>query len=286
VALPVAWLITFLYVPMYGNIIAFKNFIPVKGILGSPWIGFDNFTRFFRSYNFRSVMWNTFFLSGYDLLFGFPIPIILALALHYSTFPRYRKTVQMVTYAPHFISTVVMVGIIFKLMSQRIGLVNMLLTRMGLPEMDFLGSPVWFSHVYVWTGIWQGMGWGTIIYLAALSGIDPELHEAARVDGANIWQRMWYIDVRGILPTVVILLILRSGSILSVGFEKVFLMQNPLNIRTSEVIATYVYKVGLASALPSFHYAAAIGLFGNVINFALLVAVNFVARRVGETSLW
>jgi ABC-type polysaccharide transport system permease subunit len=219
-------------------------------------------------------------------VFGFPIPIILALALHYSPFPRYRKTVQMVTYAPHFISTVVMVGIIFKLMSQRIGLVNILLTKLGLPQMDFLGSPEWFPHVYVWTGIWQGMGWGTIIYLAALSGIDPELHEAARVDGANIWQRMWYIDIQGILPTVVILLILRSGSILSVGFEKVFLMQNPINIRASEVIATYVYKVGLASALPSFHYAAAIGLFGNVINFALLVAVNFVARRVGETSLW
>jgi ABC-type polysaccharide transport system permease subunit len=179
-----------------------------------------------------------------------------------------------------------MVGIIYRLLSQRIGIVNLILVALGIPEKDFLGSPALFPHVYVWTGIWQGMGWGTIIYLAALSGVDPELHEAARVDGANIWQRMWFIDIRGIMPTIVILLILSVGSILNVGFEKVFLMQNALNIRASEVIQTYVYKVGLASQNPNFAYASAIGLFGNAINFVLLVAVNYIARRFGETSLW
>jgi putative aldouronate transport system permease protein len=284
--LPVAWLVIFMYFPMYGNVIAFKNFMPNKGIWGSPWIGLDNLTRFFRSYNFENVMWNTFFLSAYDLVFGFPIPVLLALAMHYCPWPRYKRTVQMVTYAPNFISMVVMVGIIFKLLTPRIGLVSMILGKFGVVAPQFLGSADLFSHVYVWSGIWQFMGWNTIIYLAALSGIDPELHEAARVDGANIWQRMWYIDLRGILPTIVILLILRSGSILSVGFEKIYLMQNTLNIRASEVIATYVYKVGLVSAIPSFSYAAAIGLFGNLINFVLLVAMNFLARRVGETSLW
>ncbi len=284
--LPIAWLVLFSYVPMYGSIIAFKDFIPAKGIWGSPWVGLANLTRFFRSYNFQTVMWNTLFLSAYDLVFGFPIPVILALAMHYCPWPRYRRTVQMVTYAPNFISTVVMVGILFKLLAQRVGLVSVLLDRLGLPSPNFLGSADLFSHVYVWSGIWQFMGWNTIIYLAALSAIDPELHEAARVDGASIWQRMWHIDIHGILPTVVVLLILRSGSILDVGFEKIFLMQNTLNIRASEVIATFVYKVGLVSAVPNFSYAAAIGLFGNAINFVLLVCVNFLARRLGETSLW
>ena len=286
VLLPLAWLVIFQYVPMYGNIIAFKDFSPMKGILGSPWIGLENFTRFFRSYNFKTVMWNTFFLNVYDLVVGFPIPIILAFLLNYCPFPRYKKTVQMVTYAPYFISSVVMVGIIFKLFAQRIGLINRLLGAAGIPQVDFLGNANVFSHLYVWTGIWQYMGWGTIIYLAALSGIDPELHEAAKVDGAHLWQRLWNIDVPGILPTVIILLILRCGQILNIGFEKIFLMQNSLNARSSEVIQTLVYKVGLAANMPDFSYAAAIGLFQNVINFALLVAVNWLSSRVSETSLW
>ena len=286
VLLPVAWLIVFMYLPMYGNVIAFKRFVPARGILGSDWIGFDHFIRFFESFKFREIMWNTFYLNAYDLVFGFPIPIVLALILHYAPWQRYRKTVQMVTYAPHFISTVVMVGIIMKLFSQRIGLLNVGLLQFGLQEVNFLGDASWFPHVYVWTGIWQSMGWGAIIFLAALAAVDPELHESAKVDGATIWRRMWHIDIPGILPVIIILLILRSGQILNIGFEKVFLMQNPLNIGASEVVDTYVYKVGLASRSPNFSYATAIGLFKNLLAFLLLLAVNRISKRLSETSLW
>lgn len=284
--LPVVWLIVFMYLPMYGNVIAFTRFVASKGIWGSPWVGFDNFERFFSSYKFGNIMWNTFFLNAYDLVLGFPIPIVLALLLHYAPFRGYKKTVQMVTYAPHFISTVVMVGIIFKLFSQRIGIVNVALTALGLPEQNFLGSPAWFPHVYVWTNVWQNMGYATIIFLAALSAVDPELHEAARVDGATIWQRIWHIDLPGIAAVVIILLILRLSQILNVGFEKVYLMQNTVNIAASEVLDTYVYKVGLSSRNPNFSYASAIGLFKNLIAFVLLVAVNRLARRTSGTSLW
>ena len=284
--LPVIWLIVFMYLPMYGNVIAFKRFVASKGIWGSPWIGLDNFERFFTSFKFGNIMWNTFFLNAYDLVLGFPIPIVLAILLHYTPVQGYKKTVQMVTYAPHFISTVVMVGIIFKLFSQRIGIVNVALTALGLPESNFLGSPLWFPHIYVWTNIWQNMGYATIIFLAALSAVDPELHEAARVDGATIWQRIWHIDLPGIAAVVIILLILRLGQILNIGFEKVFLMQNTVNIVASEVVDTYVYKIGLASRNPNFSYASAIGLFKNVIAFFLLIAVNRIARRTSETSLW
>ena len=284
--LPLIWLFVFMYLPMYGNLIAFKRFVPTKGILGSDWIGFANFTRFFKSYKFFQVLWNTLYLNVYDLIVGFPIPILLAITLHYMPLRRYKKTVQMVTYAPHFISTVVIVGIIFKLFTQRIGLVNVLLSRLGLPEVNFLGSAQIFPHLYVWTNVWQQMGWGTIIYLAALASVDPELHESATVDGATIWKRLWHIDLPGILPTVVILLILRTGQILQVGFEKVYLMQNNLNIEASEVIQTYVYRVGIANRNPNFAYAAAIGLFQNLIMFFMLVAVNRLARKINETSLW
>ncbi len=284
--IPIAYIIVFWYVPMYGAQIAFRDFDPVRGIWGSPWIGLQNFLRFFHSYNFYRIMRNTIELSLYQLLAGFPIPIVLAILLHYCPQRTYKRTVQMVTYAPHFISTVVMVGIIFKLFAVRIGIVNILLSHLGIKPPDWLGDPGMFPHLYVWTGVWQGMGWGSIIYLAALAGVDPELHESARVDGANIWQRIWYIDIPGILPTVVILFILRCGQILAVGFEKVFLMQNSLNIGRSEVIQTYVYKVGLASSLPDFSYASAIGLFTSVGSFVLLVLVNWLARRLGETSVW
>ena len=284
--LPVIWLIVFMYLPMYGNVIAFKRFVASKGIWGSPWIGFANFERFFTSIKFGNIMWNTFFLNVYDLIVGFPIPIVLALLLHYAPFHGYKKTVQMVTYAPYFISTVVMVGIIFKLFSQRVGLVNVALTALGVPEANFLGSPLWFPHIYVWTNVWQQMGYSTIIFLAALSAVDPELHEAARVDGATIWQRIWHVDLPGILAVVIILLILRLGQILNIGFEKVYLMQNTVNIVASEVVDTYVYKVGLSSRNPNFSYASAIGLFKNVIAFVLLVAVNRFARRRSEISLW
>ena len=284
--LPVAWVIIFMYIPMYGNLIAFQRYIPSKGFFDSPWVGFDNFLRFFNNYKFVQVMWNTFYLNIYDLVVGFPIPIILAIILNYMPFKGYKKSAQMLTYAPHFISTVVMVGIIFRLFINRLGLVNVLLTHLGMEEINFLGSADLFPHLYVWTNVWQQMGWGTIIYLAALSGVDPELHESATVDGATVWQRVWNIDIPGILPTVVILLILRLGQILQVGFEKVLLMQNNTNIEASEVLQTYVYQIGLASRNPNFSYATAIGLFQNLIMFGMLIVVNRIARRVSETSLW
>lgn len=279
---PVAYIIVFHYVPLYCAQIAFRRYVPARGFLGSEWVGFHHFIRFVRSFNFSEILWNTISINIYGLIAGFPIPIILAILLHYCPNTRYRKIVQMVTYAPNFISTVVMVGIIFKMFTTRVGIVNVALVNLGLEEVNWLGNAEMFPHIYIWTGIWQGMGWGSIIYLAALSAVDPELHESAKVDGAVIW----HIDIPSILPTVVILLILRSGQMLSVGFEKIFLMQNPLNIRTSEVIQTYVYKVGLASSSPNFSYAAAIGLFTSVVSFILLLIVNKLANRLGETSLW
>ncbi len=285
VSIPVLWVLIFRYYPMYGAQIGFKRFVAIEGILGSPWVGLYHFKRFLTSYNFGNIMFNTIFLNFYQLIAGFPVPILLALLLHYCPLFRYKKIVQMVTYAPHFISTVVMVGIIFKLLAPRIGIINMALVSLGI-KVNWLGSPITFPHVFVWTGIWQNMGWGSIIYLAALSAVDPELHESARVDGATIWQRIGRIDIPGILPTIIILLILRVGRMLEVGFEKVLLMQNDLNIGRSEVIQTYVYKVGLASEAPNFSYATAIGLFTSAISFALLLIVNRISRAVTETSLW
>lgn len=286
-AIPVALILVFNYIPMYGNVIAFKRFIPGAGIWGSEWVGFDNFRRFLTSFKFAWILRNTFVLNVYFLFAGFPIPIILALLIHYCPMPKYRKMVQMTTYIPHFISTVVMVGIIFKLFTPRYGIINKVLFNIGLDVVpQFLGSTAWFPHVYVWTGIWQNMGWGTIIFLAALSGVDDSLHDSALVDGANMFRRMWHIDLATIAPIIVILLILRSGSMLQIGFEKIFLMQNNLNIRASEVISTYVYKIGIVSPYPNFSYAAAIGLFQNGISFVLLIIVNRIAKRLGNTSLW
>ncbi len=284
--IPTAYIIIFHYIPMYGAQIAFKRFIPALGIWGSPWVGISHFARFFNSYQFVVLMRNTIVINVYQLFAGFPIPIMLAFLLHYCPFVRYKKTVQMTTYAPYFISTVVMVGILLRMLALRNGIVNNIIGLVGLEPINWMGQPGLFYHVYVWSGVWQHMGWGSIIYLAALAGVDPELHEAARVDGATMMQRIRHVDFPSILPTVVILLILQSGQMLSVGFEKIFLMQNSLNIRVSEVIQTYVYKIGLAAASPNFSYAAAIGLFASVVSFTLLLIVNKVAGKVGETSLW
>ena len=284
--LPTAYIIIFHYVPMYGAQIAFRRFIPALGIWDSPWVGLQHFMRFFNSYQFVMLMRNTLVINFYLLLAGFPIPIILAFLLHYCRFPRYKKTVQMTTYAPFFISNVVMVGIILRMLALRNGIVNNIIGVVGLEPVNWMGQAGLFYHVFVWTQVWQHMGWGSIIYLAALAGVDPELHEAARVDGATMMQRIRHVDFPSILPTVVILLILNAGQMLTVGFERIFLMQNSLNLRVSEVIQTYVYKIGLAAASPNFSYAAAIGLFASVVSFALLLLVNRFARKVGETSLW
>lgn len=285
--LPVIYIIVFKYIPMGGTVIAFKDYSVRKGIFGSDWVGFDNFKRFLQSYKFLTVLKNTLVVSFYSIIAGFPMPIIFALLLNCLREGRFKKFSQTVVSLPHFISTTVMVGILFQVFDSRSGIygkVYQLLTGEITP--NILGSAGVFRHMYVWSGVWQGFGWGSIIYIAALTAVDPSYHEAAQIDGASRFQRILYIDFPSILPTIVTMLILRMGQVMSVGFEKVFLMQNSLNISTSEVISTYQYSVSLASGNPDFSYATAIGLFDSVINLALITIVNHIAKKVSETSLW
>lgn len=278
------YFIIFRYGPMYGVQIAFRDYVATDGIFGSKWVGLANFQRFFNSFQFMSVLENTLKLSLYSLAFGFLPPILLALMLNQVENQRFKKFVQTVTYAPHFISTVVMVSMLFIFLSQRNGIVNIIIQALGGKAIDFMGSPSWFRPVYIISDIWQSIGWSSIIYIAALTGISQEFHEAAIIDGANRFQRIWHIEIPGILPTIVIMLILRSGSIMNVAFQKVFLMQTPLNLSTSQVISTYVYKVGLINA--DFSFATSVDLFNSIINFVMIMLVNFISRKVNETSLW
>ena len=283
--IPLLYYAVFQYAPMYGIQIAFKNFSGSLGILGSPWVGFANFTRFFNSYQFVLLIKNTLLLSFLTLICGFPIPIILALLLNQVGNKKFKKVVQTVTYAPYFLSTVVLVGMVFVFLAPRGGIINNIIHIFGGQSVFFMGDPGWFRPLYIITDIWQQSGWASIIYIAALAGISPELHEAAIVDGASRLRRIWHIDIPGILPTIVIMLIMRSGSLMSVGFDKAYLMQTSLNLDASEIISTYVYKVGL-TANTQFSFAAAVGLFNSVINLILIATVNQIAKKVGETSLW
>jgi putative aldouronate transport system permease protein len=285
-ALPVIWLLVFMYYPMYGAQIAFRDFLPGRSILGSEWVGLANFTRFFDSPLFVRLIKNTFVLSFYSLVVGFPIPIILALSLNQLRTGIFKRSVQMISYAPYFISTVVMAGLILQFLDMRRGPLNLFLQAMGIDPVHFMGTADYFPSIYVWSGVWQNTGFGTIIYLAALTTIDPALHEAAVVDGANRLQRIWHIDVPGIMPIVMTLLILNMGQLTNVGFEKAFLLQNPLNLATSEVISTYVYKVGLAGGVANFSYAAAIGLFNSVLGLVLLLAANQLSKKFSQNSLF
>lgn len=284
--LPLLYLFMFKYWPIVGAQIAFKNFVITKGIWGSSWVGFKHFDRFFHSHNFVRVMSNTIILSFYGLVAGFPLPIILALLLNSLYNQKLKKSIQMISYAPHFISMVVMVGIIFQFFGPRTGFINRFLVAFGRDEINFLGNPDLFRHLYVWTNIWQQIGYSSIIYIAVLSGVDLELHEAALVDGATRFQRMIHIDLPVVMPTAIIMLVMSTGRILDTGFEKALLMQNDLNLRTAEVIDTYVYKVGLTAALPNYSYATAIGLFKSLVGLVLLSGVNTLARKYSESSLW
>lgn len=285
--LPVVWLIIFCYCPMPGIVIAFKDFSIRKGIWESPWIGLANFERFFTSYQFVRVLKNTLIVSLYSLIAGFPFPIILALSLNVVRNKYYKKVVQMVTYIPHFISVIVIVGILLQMFNSRIGLYGTLYTTLtGSSAPDILSQPSVFPHMYVWSGVWQEVGWGSIIYLSALSAVDPALHEAAIVDGASRFKRVLVLDLPTILPTATIMLIMNAGRIMSIGFEKVYLMQNDLNLTTSEIISTYSYKVSLGPTGGDFSLGATIGLFNSVINLILILIVNAAANKLGETSLW
>ncbi len=284
-ALPaVAYYLIFHYGPMVGVQIAFRDYVASKGIWNSAFVGMKHFNRFFQSYQFGQLIQNTLSVSVYALLVGFPFPIFLALMLNEVGNRRFKKVVQMVTYAPHFISLVVIVAMLHLFFGESSGFINNLRTSMGLPRTAFLGGPQYFRHMYVWSGVWQGVGWNSIIFISALAGVPTELHEAARVEGANKLQRVRFIDLPHIMPTAITMLILNTGSILSVGFEKAFLLQNQQNMRASQVISTYVYSMGLEKG--QFSFSAAVGLFNSVITFVVLIIVNQIAKKVSQVSLW
>lgn len=268
----------FKYIPMYGVLIAFKDYNPLRGILGSPWIGFSEFEKFLSSPNFMNLLMNTLKLSVYGLLLGFLPPIILAIMLNQLLSEKAKKRIQLVLYAPNFISVVVIVGMIFLFFSVD-GPVNHILGFFGI-KVSFLTDPDWFRPLYIFSGIWQGMGWASTLYTATLVNVDTSLVEAAKLDGANIFQRIWHIDIPTLKPIMVIQFILAAGGIMSVGYEKAYLMQTSLNLTSSEIIATYVYKVGLVSG--DYSYSTAVGLFNTVINVILLVAVNKLVSKVND----
>ena len=274
----------FLYIPMYGVLMAFQDYSPVKGIIGSNFVGLKHFKKFFSTYMAKQIISNTVILSGYSLLASFPFPVILALMLNYCVNRRFGKIVQTVTYMPYFISVMVLVGMMNIFFSTNYGVVNTVLQALGIEPFSFMSSEKSFRHMYVWSGIWQGMGYSSVIYFAALSGIDPTLYEAAELDGASKLQRIRYIDLPSIMPTVIIMLIMSAGNLMSIGFEKAYLMQNDRNSGVSEIIATYVYKVGLIDARYSF--SAAINLFNSAINFVILIVINKISRKLSDTSLW
>ncbi|PER26731.1 sugar ABC transporter permease [Bacillus sp. AFS054943] len=279
----IAYFIVFHYIPMYGVQIAFKDFIATLGIWDSPWVGMKHFERFFNSYYFWRLIKNTLIIGVYTLAVAFPIPIIIALMLNEVRNSKFKKFVQTVIYAPHFLSTVVVVGMLILFLKPD-GLINQIIILVGGKPIAFMSEPSWFKTLYVFSDVWQTMGWSSIIYLSALTAVDYSLHESAMIDGASRLQRIWHINIPTIMPTIIILFILNAGSVMSVGFEKVFLMQNTLNMSTSDVISTFVYRSGIEQA--EYSFSAAIGLFNSIINFIMLVMVNFFAKKVNQTSLW
>jgi len=284
-ALPVlAYYLLFHYGPMYGAVIAFKNFDVSKGIWGSPWVGFKYFKEFFQSYYFGRLLKNTFLLSFYQLLWGFPAPILFALLLNEIGNRGFKRTIQTATYLPHFISTVVVCGLIHDFFA-RDGVITSLYTLFGGEATNFLSQPQYFRGIYVGTGIWQEMGWGAIIYLSALSGIDTQQYEAAIIDGAGRFKQLLHVTLPGIMPTIIIMLILRIGQVMSIGFEKIILLYNPNTYETADVISSFVYRKGLGESF-QFSYTSAIGLFNSLINFVLLISANWFSKKVSDTSLW
>lgn len=283
ILLPVAVIFIFNYLPMGGILIAFKDYSIRKGISGSPWAGMKYFRQLFSLPIFGNILKNTLVLSLVSLVVGFPFPIILALAFNELKNGKVKKLLQTITFAPYFVSTVVLVSIMFQIFSYRYGIVNSVIKLFGGEAIDFLGLSSFFIPAYVWSGVWQGAGYNSVLYIAALSSVDTGLYEAAVIDGANKFQKMLYIDIPSIMPTIIITLILNTGNIMNIGFEKAYLMQNATNYGVSEIISTYVYKVGIEQA--QFSFATAVGLFNSVINLILLLTVNFIAGKVSDTTL-
>ena len=280
----IVFIAIFCYYPMYGAQIAFRDYKFKLGFWGSEWVGLKHFVRYVTSANFWPLFRNTLLLSLYSLVAGFPAPIILAFLLNEMRSQKFKRVVQMLTYIPHFMSTVAICGLILLFVKRDTGIINQIIVMLGGEAQDFITDPGAFRTIYVLSGVWAGAGWGSIIYLAALSGVDSQIIEAARIDGANRLQKIIYIDFPSILPTIIILLVLNCGSLLSVGFEKVLLLQNQLNMETSDVISTYVYRIGILDA--QYSYTTAIGLFNSVVNIIVLAIVNTIAGKLSDTSLW
>jgi putative aldouronate transport system permease protein len=269
---------------MYGLVIAFKDFRLAKGIFGSSWIGFQQFRKLFSNPSFFSILRNTLLLNVYSLVFGFPAPIILALLINEVRSTLFKRINQSILYLPHFISWVVLAGIFIQMLSPSTGVINLVLTAVGMKPVYFMADTFWWPVVFIISGIWAGAGWGSIIYLAAISGIDPQLYEAARIDGANKLAQIWHITLPGIKNTIALLLILRMGSMMDVGFEHIFNLQNPAVYEVADVISTYVYRVGIQGA--QYSYTTAIGLFQSAVSLVLVVCANKITRALGENSLW
>ncbi len=275
--------IIFAYKPMYGAVIAFQDFRPVQGVWGSEWVGLLHYERFFSNPDFVRIFRNTLTISISSIIFGFPAPIILALLFNELKNQKFKSVAQTISYLPHFISLVVACGLIKTFVNEG-GLIYNIVVALGGPEKSLLSRAECFVPIYVLSGIWQEIGWGSIIYLAALSGIDQELYEAARIDGANKWKQVWHITLPGIMPTIIIMLILRLGSVMGVGYEKIILLYNSLIYETSDVISSYVYRVGLGSQ--QWSYSSAVGLLNSVINFIIVMTTNKISAKVSDTSLW
>src|SRR5690606_21726829 len=283
ILLPIVYLIIFKYIPMFGNVIAFRRFIPGGSIFGEEWVGFYYFEMFLSDPTFYKVFTNTLVLAFLLLVITFPAPIIFALLLNEVKNHLFKRFVQTASYLPHFFSVVVVAGMVYELLALN-GPVNSLIANLGFDKISFMQLPEWFRTIFVSVDLWQGLGWGAILYLAALTGINEELYEAAKIDGANRWKQTIHITIPGILPTIVVLLILNIGNFLQIGFEKVLLLYNPLTYETADIIATYVYRVGLQSG--SFSYGTAIGLFESIVGLVLVIGANYVSRRITDNSLW
>jgi len=280
----IVWFIVFLYKPMYGLQIAFKDYSIFRGVDNSPWIGFEHFQYLFDNDQFTRAVWNTIQISALNLLFGFPAPIILALMFNEVLHATYKKTAQTIVYLPHFISSVIIAGIVITAFSPSVGVVNTFLGWLGIDSIYFLTKPEWFRPIFVGTGIWQEAGFGSIVFLAAIAGVNPSLYESAVVDGANRWQMMWKITIPSILPTIIIMLIIRIGNVMEVSFELIILLYQPATYETADVVNTFVYRQGLQSG--QYDFAAAAGLFNAVVAFVLVMFANGLSRRYSRTSLW
>ena len=283
-AFPLLIALVFRYIPIGALIISFKNYNFVQGVFGSPWVGLKWFEKFLTSAKFGQIFWNTLKISLYSLIFSFPCPIILALSLNELRSEKFKRVVQTASYLPYFVSTVIVIGMMNQLLSPTTGIINMIITALGGEAVNFITEPRWFVSLYIISGIWSGVGYSSILYLSALTTISQELYEAAVVDGAGRWKKMWYITLPGILPTILILLLMNLGTLLNVGYEKAYLMQNDLNIKASEIIGTYVYKQGLIQL--NYSYSSAVGMFQSVLNLILVTLFNTISKKTADISLW